>query len=90
MYRKLFFTGVSCLLFACSVGQEEVKKSSDELCKCFAEYNEDNKVKIEQTINCLATLKEDGAIETIPQKKLLKQVAKDCPAAKKHIDKLVK
>lgn len=90
MYRKLFFIGVSCLLFACSVGQEEIKKNSDELCKCFAEYNDENKVKIEQTISCLAVLKEDGIIETIPQKKLLKQVAKDCPAAKKHIDELVK
>lgn len=90
MYRKLFFIGATSLLFACSVSQEEVIKSSDELCKCFAEFNEDSKVKIEQTISCLAALKEDGTLETIPQKKLLKQVAKDCPTAKKHIDELVK
>lgn len=87
---KLIFSLIICtFLFSCGVSKKEIKDISQSLCECFDGYAQTNRDKMEQTISCLNKLRERSVVTSISQHKLIKQLQKDCPEAKKKIVELL-
>ena len=88
MYKKCSIVLVILITFlSCNVGAKKVEEATHRLCECYRNYDESNRQRIEFTIRCNDSLVDDGLLDYIPKKKLIKQLQKDCPETAKLIEK---